>query len=107
MESMLQQLQKGKDYFNSGVTASYAFRKEKLELLKSAILRHEAALMAALNEDLKKSPEESWVTEIGFVIAEISHTLRHLKRWMKPEKVGTNLLNLPSKSFIYKEQLGD
>lgn len=54
----------------------------------------------------KKSQEESWVTEVGFLIAEINHTLKHLRRWMKPQKVPTNLMNLPSKSFIYKEPLG-
>lgn len=55
---------------------------------------------------LKKSAEESWVTEVGFLIAEINHTLKHLHRWMKPEKVSTNLVNLPGKSSIYKEPLG-
>lgn len=106
MESLLQQLQNNSAFFNSGATQSYTFRKEKLEALKGAILQHEAALMQALQDDLKKSAEESWVTEIGFVLAEISHTLKHLKGWMKPQKVGTNLLNLPGKSFIYKEPLG-
>ncbi|HEX8316358.1 MAG TPA: aldehyde dehydrogenase [Flavisolibacter sp.] len=106
METVLSQLQGMQTYFNSGATKSYEFRKAMLEALRHAILQNESALMQALYDDLKKSPEESWVTEIGFVLAEISHTLKHLKRWMKPQKVGTNLLNLPSKSFIYKEPLG-
>jgi aldehyde dehydrogenase (NAD+) len=59
-----------------------------------------------LYSDLKKSPEESWITETGFLIAEINYTLKHLHRWMKPKKVPTNLMNLPSKSFVYKEPLG-
>ncbi|RYZ27108.1 MAG: aldehyde dehydrogenase family protein, partial [Chitinophagaceae bacterium] len=106
MEDLLQNLQKTKAYFETGATQPYAFRKAKLEVLKKAILQNEAALMQAFYDDLKKSPEESWVTEIGFVIAEINHTLKHLQTWIKPQKVGTNLLNLPSKSFIYKEPLG-
>jgi aldehyde dehydrogenase (NAD+) len=106
MDTMLPQLNKMRAYFDSGATRSYPFRKEKLVLLRQMILQHEAALMKAFEDDLKKSPEESWVTEIGFVLAEIKHTLKHLESWMKPQKVGTNLLNLPSKSFIYKEPLG-
>ena len=106
MEDYLQQLPKMNAYFRNGATASYAFRKEKLQTLKAAILQNEAELMQAFKDDLKKSAEESWVTEIGFVLAEINHTLKHLKRWMKPQKVGTNLVNLPGKSFIYKEPLG-
>lgn len=103
---MLGQLQTMRTYFASGATQSYEFRKQKLEALRAAILQHEAELMNALQQDLKKSAEESWVTEIGFVLAEIRHTLKHLKQWMKPEKVATNLLNLPSKSYVYKEPLG-
>jgi aldehyde dehydrogenase (NAD+) len=95
-----------KHYFNSGATQPYEFRKEQLQRLKKAVLQYENELHAALYTDLKKSPEESWVTETGFLVAEISHTLRHLKKWMKPEKVGTNLLNFPSKSYVYKEPLG-
>lgn len=102
----LQQLSNLKKFYDSGATRSYAFRREKLVLLRDVILQHETELMAAFQADLKKSAEESWVTEIGFVLTEIKHTLKHLKSWMKPQKVSTNLLNLPSKSFIYKEPLG-
>lgn len=95
-----------KSFFSTGATKDYAFRKKALENLRSAILKQEGDLQQALYTDLKKNKEESWVTEIGFLLAEIRHTLKHLQSWMKPERVGTNLLNLPSKSFIYKEPLG-
>jgi aldehyde dehydrogenase (NAD+) len=93
-------------YFKTGATRPYDFRKEQLLKLKKAVLRYEKEFYDALYTDLKKSPEESWVTEIGFLIAEINHTLKHLRQWMKREKVATNLLNLPSRSFVYKEPLG-
>lgn len=35
-----------------------------------------------LYEDLKKSPEESWVTENGLVIAELNTAINNLQRWM-------------------------
>jgi aldehyde dehydrogenase (NAD+) len=100
------QLQQMREFYASGATVSYAFMKEQLQILKALILKHEKELHQALFADLKKSVEESWVTETGFLIAEINHTLRHLRNWMKPKKVGTNLLNFPSKSYIYKEPLG-
>ncbi|MGZ3882108.1 MAG: aldehyde dehydrogenase, partial [Flavisolibacter sp.] len=93
-------------FFEGYNTLSYEFRKQQLQKLKVAILKHERELYEALYSDLKKSAEESWVTEVGFLVAEINHTLKHLRKWMKREKVGTNLLNFPSKSFIYKEPLG-
>lgn len=106
MEIIHQQLQAMRGYFNSGATRSYTFRKQTLQVLYKALLRYEPELMKALYNDLKKNPEECWVTEIGFLLAEISHTQKHLRRWMKPEKVATNLLNFPSKSYVYKEPLG-
>jgi aldehyde dehydrogenase (NAD+) len=99
-------LQPMRVFFKSGNTLSYEFRRNQLHRLKKSILDHEKELYHALYSDLKKSREESWVTEVGFVIAEINHTLRKLKKWMDPEKAATNLLNFPSKSFIYKEPLG-
>jgi aldehyde dehydrogenase (NAD+) len=68
--------------------------------------RYEERIYQALYDDLKKSPEECWVTENGFVFAEINNTIKHLDSWMEPEKVGTNLVNLPSKSFVMSEPLG-
>ncbi len=106
MSDLLPHLRQLREYFSSGVTRSYGFRREQLLRLKQAIISHETELHKALYDDLKKSPEESWVTETGFLVAEISHTLRHLRSWMKPGRVKTNLLNFPSKSFVYKEPLG-
>ena len=106
MDNLLSQLQQLKTYFATGATKDYTFRKKALKALSLALVKYEEALLQALQNDLKKSREESWVTEVGFLHAEIRHTLKHLRRWMKPEKVATNLLNLPSKSYVYKEPLG-
>lgn len=95
-----------RQYYNSGATRPISFRKEQLKKLKQAILDHEQSLYDALHADLKKTPEESWVTEVGFVIAEINNVLKHLSDWSRPEKVSTNLLNVPSVSRIMKEPLG-
>lgn len=103
---LLSSLQHLRDYFNSGVTKDYSFRKEQLKKLKASVLKHEQDLYEALYADLKKSPEETWVTETGFVIAELSAAIKNLHLWMQPENVETNLLNLPSSSKILKEPLG-
>lgn len=93
-------------YFESGITKPHAFRKEQLKKLQSAVKKYENQLHAALHTDLKKSPEECWVTETGFLLSEVSNILKHLKSWMQPEMVSTNLLNIPSKSFVLQEPLG-
>jgi aldehyde dehydrogenase (NAD+) len=97
-DSLIDQLQTMRKYYDSGITRPYAFRKQQLQKLKSAILQNEQHLHDGLYADLKKSPEESWVTETGFLISEINSSLKNLRQWMQPEKVKTNLVNLPSSS---------
>jgi aldehyde dehydrogenase (NAD+) len=93
-------------FFDSGITRNYQFRKKQLIKLKEAIVRYEQALHDALYSDLKKSPEESWITETGFLLSEINYLLKNLESWMQPAKVSTALVNLPSKSYILSEPLG-
>ena len=93
-------------YFDAGNTLSYTFRKEQLTKLKESILKNEQPLYDALYTDLKKSREETWVTETGMVIAELNAAIKNLCRWMAPERVRTNLLNMPSGSRVLKEPLG-
>ena len=100
------QLENMRSYFNSGATKSYAFRKEQLKKLKESILDHEQEIYDALYSDLKKSKEETWVTETGLVISELNTAIKNLHQWMEPQHAATNLLNLPSGSKILKEPLG-
>lgn len=103
---LVKQLKQMRQYFDTGATRSYAFRKKQLEVLKQAVQDHEEEIYTALYTDLKKSKEECWVTENGFFMAEMSAMLDGLKSWMEPEAVSTNMLNLPSSSRIEKEPMG-
>ncbi|MGC4101360.1 aldehyde dehydrogenase [Ferruginibacter sp.] len=102
----IHQLSAMRRYFESGATKPYDFRRQQLLKLRTALQQYESAFYEALYTDLKKSPEECWVTETGFLLSEINATLKHFKKWMHREEVSTNLLNVPSKSFVMKEPLG-
>ena len=106
MSTIVSRLTEMRHFFRKGETKGYAYRKTQLQLLKTAILKHEQDLYEALYSDLKKNPEEVWVTETGMVIAEINTALKELHRWMQPGYTGTNLVNLPSTSYTLKEPLG-
>jgi aldehyde dehydrogenase (NAD+) len=93
-------------YFSEGETKPYSFRREKLIALKKIIIKYENQINEALFKDLKKSVEESYATEIGLLIAEINTALKNLHRWMEPERVATNLVNLPSSCRVYHDPLG-
>ncbi|MDD2793223.1 MAG: aldehyde dehydrogenase [Sediminibacterium sp.] len=106
MLNLTEQLQLMRQFYGTGATRSYAFRKQQLLLLKRAVEANEEAIYAALEADLHKSREECWVTENGFFLTELKDVLANLKKWMEPEPVPTNLLNLPSSSKVLREPLG-
>ena len=105
-EIIQQKLQRLRAFYESGATRTLAFRKNQLQLLKTAMQKYEQPLYDALYSDLKRSPEESWVTELGVVTSEINLALRSLHHWIQRERVKTNLVNLPSSSFVLREPLG-
>ena len=95
-----------KTFFNTGATQTYAFRLLQLQRLKKAVLDAEKILYEALYADLKKTDEDAWATEIGFFLSELNYTIKHLKNWMEPKSVTTNLVNMPSSSYTIQEPLG-
>jgi len=103
MQASIQDL---RAYFLSGATQTYDFRINQLKRLKKVVLDSEREIYDALYADLKKTDEDAWATEIGFFLSELNHTLQNLKEWMRPTEVATNLVNLPSSSFMIQEPLG-
>ena len=94
------------DFFASGVTLSYEFRKKQLQLLKKAIKKHEERILEALYADLHKPPVEAFGSEIGLMYVEIKDILTGLKHWMRAEAVTSPLAQYPSESRIYRMPLG-
>ena len=95
-----------RSYYETGTTRPYTFRREQLKKFKAAILKYEKEIEAALYTDLKKSPEETYASETGLLLAELSTAIKNLRQWMLPERKGTNLVNLPSSSYLVKDPLG-
>lgn len=93
-------------FFQSGATRPLEFRREQLSKLHDAIENRESALAAALYSDLRKSPTESYATEIGLVLSEIRYARRHLAAWMKPQRRRAPLITWPSRGFIRPEPYG-
>ena len=84
----------------------YQLRITYLKNLKEAILKHETQIKKALYDDLGKSSHESYLTEIGVVLSELSLFIKNLKKWMKPIKTKNSLAVFPAKSFLYPESYG-
>ena len=103
---MSHSIQPLRSYFLTGATQSYDFRLNQLKRLKKVVLECEKELYQALYTDLKKTDEDAWATEVGFFLSELNDTIEHLKGWMQPHSVGTNMVNQPSTSYTIQEPLG-
>ncbi len=78
----------------------------KLIRLRDAILAHREDLQNAIHADYGKHPSETDITEIYPCIAEINHTISHLRKWMKPKRVGTPLALFGTRSELRFEPRG-
>lgn len=81
-------------------------RKARIAELKTAILKEEQAISEALKADLGKSVFETYATEVGFILEEISFILGGIDCWAKRRKVKTPIPLFPGKSFIQPEPYG-
>lgn len=100
-------VQKQRAYFLASHTLPISFRKRALQQLLQAIKQYEQQLAEALWQDLHKSYEEAYLTELSIVYGEISNHLRHLSRWARPERKSSPLAIMPASSSIIKEPLGN
>ncbi|MGW2169285.1 aldehyde dehydrogenase family protein [Streptomyces sp. NPDC001705] len=92
--------------FDAGVTRPTAWRRRQLAALRSFLRDHTSAIEEALYDDLRKGRTESHLTEIGGVLAEVEHALRHLDRWTRPRRVAVPLNIKPATARIHPEPLG-
>jgi len=92
--------------FSRGITKPLAWRRRQLEALRRLLRLHGTELEDALATDLGKSRVESQLTEIGFVVRDIDHTLAHLRRWTAPKRVRIPLTLAPAFGRILREPLG-
>jgi aldehyde dehydrogenase (NAD+) len=99
-------IQRHRDFFNSGATRPPAFRRAQLTAFSQALERHEAALLAALQADLRKSPQQAWTTELGLVQAEIRGALKHLDHWAAPQRRRTPWFVAPARGWVQAEPRG-
>ncbi|WP_416197126.1 MAG: Aldehyde dehydrogenase [Sporanaerobacter sp.] len=100
-------LEEQKNFYKTGITKELNFRMTNLNKLKNIILKNEKHIMEGLKKDLNKSEFESYSTEIGISLSEITYTTKNLKNWVKPKKVKTPLTAFKAKSYIYPEPYGN
>lgn len=85
---------------------AYRERIDALDQLKALILDNEGAWLKALEEDLSKSPEEAYATEIALLLNEIDFMKKHLRKWMRPRRKRRLLLTGLEKTEVSRRPYG-
>ena len=92
-------LEKQRAYFQSGATLPVAFRITMLKKLLATVNQYEKEIGEALKADLGKSDYEGFMCETGLVRSEISHMIRHTRRYAKEKTVRTPMTQFASRSY--------
>ncbi|CAN5465091.1 coniferyl aldehyde dehydrogenase [soil metagenome] len=84
-----------------------ALRRDRLLRMKSLLDTHGPALAAAVQADFGvRSPQLTEIADLFVLRSLISHTVKHLARWMKPVKVSTPIYLQPSRGYLQRQPLG-
>ncbi|MGH1523292.1 aldehyde dehydrogenase family protein [Leifsonia sp. L25] len=92
--------------FERGRTKPLSWRLAQLAALRRMLTERAAEFEDALLEDLAKNPTESQIAEVGFVVGEIDHMRRNLRRWLRPRRVAVPGALMPAKARVVLEPVG-
>lgn len=100
-------LDKQREFYKSGATIPVSYRITQLEKLYATVVEKEADISRALTSDLGKSHYESFMTEIGMTLSELSYMIRHTKKFARARKVRTPLAQFAARSFTQPVPYGN
>lgn len=95
-----------REYFTTGATLPVEFRIAELKKLKAMLIKNQVEIEVALKSDLGKSSFETYMGEVGPLLAELNLHIRSLKGWAKTRRVKTPIFLKPSYSRIMYEPYG-
>lgn len=95
-----------RENFASGLTRPLAWRQKQLSGLRALVQDREREIFAAIEADLGKGAFESYVGELGFVLAEIKLAQKNLPKWVKSQRAGLPIFLQPAHAYTRPEPLG-
>ena len=82
-------------------------RRERLLRMRKLLDEHGPTLAAAVQADFGvRSPRLTEVADLFVLRTLLAHTLRHLARWSRPQKVRTPIFLQPASAMIHRQPLG-
>lgn len=91
----------------AAATPDFAQRRDDLRRLRRVFKARMDEMVAAVSADFGgRSRHETLLTDAMTVLAEIDYTLRHLRRWMRPQRKSVDWLFLPARAQVRIQPLG-
>jgi aldehyde dehydrogenase (NAD+) len=95
-----------RDTFKSGRTRGVEWRKQQLRALEAMMTENEAAIAAALEQDLGRSPFEAWLADIASTAGEAKDAAKNVRKWMRRRYRLLEMSQLPGRGWIEYEPYG-
>lgn len=92
--------------FATGHTRSVEWRKHQLLQLERLVSENEAAIAAAIADDLDRQPFETWVADIVTVAGEAKYAAKNVHRWMRRRYRLLETPQLPGLGWVQYEPFG-
>jgi aldehyde dehydrogenase (NAD+) len=81
-------------------------RIARLKALRDSLLEHQQQLYDAFTSDFRKPQFEVDGTEILPTLDEIRHNIRHIRKWMRPQRVAATELMLGNRAYVQYQPRG-
>ena len=95
-----------RDTFATGHTRGVEWRKTQLRQLERMMTENEAAIAAALEEDLDRKPFEAWLADTATTAGEARYAAKHVGKWMRRQHRLLELAQLPGRGWVEYEPYG-
>lgn len=95
-----------RETFATGRTRSIEWRKQQLLGLQKLMEENEAAIAAALAEDLDRKPFEAYIADIGTTAGEARYAAKRVRRWARRKYLLLEAAQLPGRGWVEYEPYG-
>lgn len=82
-------------------------RIERIRRIQRWITAHQTDIQRVMYDDFRKPPAEVMLGELMAIQAEIKHTHKHLRQWMKPQRLPTPMSLVGTRSYLRHEPKGN
>ena len=106
MTAFSSQIQNLRRFFETGETFDVGWRQSQIDAIIRMLETERESIQTALHQDLGKTPEEAWLTEIGIVLHEAYYARKHVKSWASGRKKHSPIFLFPASSHIQPQPRG-